>query len=115
VRRYQTVWHEKWAILRKILNIRSRVIELAPAPKIPLTALSARVPKGGSYEQPDRKEPTRDCPRRSHSEEIELCAYQIYIERGGAHGQDVEDWVQAERELVEKYGNPVQRAKAVAV
>jgi hypothetical protein len=45
-------------------------------------------------------------------EEIELRAYQIYIERGGAPGQDVEDWIQAERELVEKYGKPVQRAKA---
>ena len=45
-------------------------------------------------------------------EEIELRAYQIYLERGGAHGQDVEDWVQAERELVENYGKPVQRAKA---
>jgi Protein of unknown function (DUF2934) len=48
------------------------------------------------------------------SEEIELRAYQIYIERGGAHGQDVEDWVQAESELVEKYGEPVQTAKAAA-
>jgi hypothetical protein len=47
-------------------------------------------------------------------EEIELRAYQIYIERGGAHGHDVEDWVQAKRELVEKYGKPVQRAKTVA-
>jgi hypothetical protein len=47
-------------------------------------------------------------------EEIELRAYQIYIERGGAHGQDVEDWVQAERELVEKYDKPVQRAKGAA-
>ncbi len=48
-------------------------------------------------------------------EEIELRAYQIYVERGGAHGQDVEDWLQAERELVEKYGKPVQKAKAAAV
>jgi len=48
-------------------------------------------------------------------EEIELRAYQIYIERGSAHGQDVEDWLQAERELVEKYGKPVQKAKATAV
>jgi Protein of unknown function (DUF2934) len=47
-------------------------------------------------------------------EEIELRAYQIYMERGGAHGQDVEDWVQAERELVEKHGKPVQKAKAAA-
>ena len=48
-------------------------------------------------------------------EEIELRAYQIYIERGGAHGQEMEDWLQAERELVEKYGKPVQKAKAAAV
>ena len=49
-------------------------------------------------------------------EEIELRAYQFYIERGGAHGQDVEDWLQAERELaVEKYGKPVQKAKAAAI
>jgi len=48
-------------------------------------------------------------------EEIELRACQIYVERGGAHGQDVEDWLQAERELVEKYGKPVQKTKAAAV
>jgi len=48
-------------------------------------------------------------------EEIELRAYQIYVERDGAHGQDVEDWLQAERELVEKYGKPVQKAKGAAV
>ena len=47
-------------------------------------------------------------------EEIELRSYQIYIERGGAHGEEMEDWLQAERELVEKYGKPVQRAKAAA-
>jgi hypothetical protein len=49
-------------------------------------------------------------------EEIELRAHQIYIERGGVDGHDVEDWLQAERELVvEKYGKPVQKAKAAAV
>ena len=47
-------------------------------------------------------------------EEIELRAYEIYIERGGGHGQEMEDWVQAERELVEKYGEPIQKAKAAA-
>ena len=47
-------------------------------------------------------------------EEIELRAYQIYVERGGAHGQDVKDWLQAERELVAKYGKPLQKARAAA-
>ena len=45
-------------------------------------------------------------------EEIELRAYQIYVERGGAHGRDVDDWVQAERELLEKYGETIRKAKA---
>jgi hypothetical protein len=45
-------------------------------------------------------------------EAIELRAYQLYVERGGAHGQDVEDWLQAERELVEKHSQPGQKAKA---
>jgi hypothetical protein len=34
----------------------------------------------------------------SHNE-IAEAAYQRYLNRGGAHGQDFEDWVEAEREL----------------
>ena len=45
-------------------------------------------------------------------EEIELRAYQIYIERGGAHGYDGDDWLQAEHELFEKYANTSRMAKA---
>ena len=44
-------------------------------------------------------------------EEIELRAYQIYVERGGAHGYDVDDWLQAEHELFEKYANASRMAK----
>jgi hypothetical protein len=65
--------------------------------------------KSSSESQPQT---ASEAPTR---EEIELRAYQIYAERDGAHGQDVEDWLQAERELVEKYGKPVQKAKATAV
>jgi hypothetical protein len=36
-------------------------------------------------------------------EEIEVRAYEIYIERGATHGDDTADWLQAERELSEKY------------
>jgi hypothetical protein len=50
-------------------------------------------------------------------EEIELRAYQIYVERGGTDGRDVDDWLQAEREqaerelLFEKYANIARMAK----
>ena len=64
---------------------------------------------------PTEKSQPQTVPGAPRREEIELRAYQIYIERGRAHGQEVEDWLQAERELVEKYGKPVQKAKATAV
>jgi hypothetical protein len=44
-------------------------------------------------------------------EEIELRAYQIYVERGGADGYDVDDWLQAEHESFEKYANIGRIAK----
>jgi Protein of unknown function (DUF2934) len=47
-------------------------------------------------------------------EEIELRAHAIYVERGSVHGKDEDDWLQAERELVEKYGKPDPKAKAAA-
>ncbi len=42
--------------------------------------------------------PGKEFPSR---EEIERRAYEIYLERGGFHGQDLEDWLQAEREVRE--------------
>jgi DUF2934 family protein len=47
-------------------------------------------------------EPARNPERRPTHEEIEVRAYQLYIERGGTDGSDVDDWLQAERELLEK-------------
>ena len=41
-------------------------------------------------------------------EEIRIRAYEIYIERGGQPGHDLDDWLQAERELEPK----VRRANA---
>jgi hypothetical protein len=37
------------------------------------------------------------------AEEIRKRAFEIHIERGGIHGCDLDDWLQAERELQEKY------------
>jgi hypothetical protein len=35
--------------------------------------------------------------------EIRQRAFEIHIERGGIHGCDLEDWLQAEREFREKH------------
>jgi len=70
--------------------------------------MSKPIGKSSSETEPQIPEhhPTR--------EEIELRAYQIYVERGGVDGQDAEDWVQAERELLGKYRNTGRMAKAAA-
>lgn len=39
-------------------------------------------------------------------EEIALRAYEIYLERGEAPGDALEDWTRAERELMEKISKP---------
>ena len=64
-------------------------------------------PSSRSGQQIGERHPTR--------EEIELRAYQIYVERGGAQGKDLEDWLQAESELIEKYGKTGQTANATGV
>ena len=38
-------------------------------------------------------------PRSTPEQEIRNRAYEIYLRRGGQHGHEVEDWLQAEREL----------------
>ena len=43
-------------------------------------------------------------------EEIAFRAYQIYLERGGAPGNELEDWTRAERELMESNGRPRRKA-----
>jgi Protein of unknown function (DUF2934) len=67
----------------------------------------------------NRKSSSRNEPRTAEGhptrEEIELCAHQIYVERGGAHGRNVEDWLEAERELVEKHEKTALKANVAAV
>ena len=39
-------------------------------------------------------------------EEIRARAYEIYIERGQREGEDLEDWLRAEKELTESIRKP---------
>jgi hypothetical protein len=45
------------------------------------------------------------------SAEIRQRAFEIHIERGGIHGCDLDDWMQAERELQQKYKNELQEQR----
>jgi Protein of unknown function (DUF2934) len=46
---------------------------------------------------------TRAAKATPTHEEIASRAYEIYLERGGAPGDALQDWTRAERELLEKY------------
>ena len=46
--------------------------------------------------------------------EIGLRAYEIFIERGSVHGHDLDDWLQAERELKEKGAEAVFKQRELA-
>ena len=47
---------------------------------------------------------------KSANEEIRRRAYEIYLERGGQPGGEIDDWLQAERELE---GGALSRAQAI--
>lgn len=67
------------------------------------------MPKTGKTSSPAvRKSRTvKTLPTR---EEIALRAYEIFIERGGAPGNALEDWTRAERELIEKPAKPPRKS-----
>jgi hypothetical protein len=43
-------------------------------------------------------------------EQIAVRAYEIYLERGGAPGNPLEDWTRAERELLQNKPKPRRKA-----
>jgi len=54
---------------------------------------------------PTRRRPTKSAAGNGVSasyptaDQIRTRAYELYLERGGTHGSDLDDWLTAEREL----------------
>jgi DUF2934 family protein len=48
-------------------------------------------------------------------DEICLRAYHIFLERGGIPGNEQEDWLRAERELMEQFQKPGRKSKVVSI
>ena len=63
-----------------------------------LTTDARNMPRGVQPDVPEEK--ANNGPSRT---EIRQRAFEIHIERGGIHGCDLDDWLQAEHELKEKY------------
>lgn len=63
---------------------------------------AASIEQDSSIEQ---TAPSPDAPQAITApteEEVAQRAYEIFLERGSDHGNDIEDWLQAERELSEE-------------
>jgi hypothetical protein len=65
---------------------------------------------GGKRKMSQSAERTSPAPRKPRAakkqptvEEIQLRAYEIYLERHGAPGNPNEDWLRAEREVLQEY------------
>jgi hypothetical protein len=48
---------------------------------------------------PQAAEAVSSAPEQPSAEAITRRAYELFLERGGTHGNDVDDWVRAELEL----------------
>jgi hypothetical protein len=64
---------------------------------------AATVP--GKDEAASSKNPQAQLANDPSIEEIRLRAYEIYLGHGSTDGQDLDDWLCAERELVERIHN----------
>ena len=60
-----------------------------------------------------RKSPT--AKKHPTREEIAVRAYQIYLERSGAPGNELEDWTRAERELLPQETKPRGKVKPISI
>ena len=68
-------------------------------------ALAKNVAAGGRAIA--RKAPQRMEPLHATDEQIRVRAYEIFRTRGGARGDAIADWLEAERELSARPSDPV--------
>lgn len=43
------------------------------------------------------------CPE-DYIERVRMCAYELYVARGGVHGRDLDDWLEAEKQVRKELG-----------
>lgn len=81
---------------------KAEAAELAPPAAKPRP--KARAPKKTAtiVAAADAEATTMSADVEPTDEEIRMRAYHRYLERGGGHGMDFEDWLEAKRELQRK-------------
>lgn len=48
-------------------------------------------------QSPAPARPRANEPRLPHADDVARVAYELFLQRGGVHGHDQEDWLKAER------------------
>jgi len=64
---------------------------------------------------PEAPKKTRKSVAKPTPDDIALRAYHIYLERGCAPGDPMQDWLQAERELMGHSGKAGRKSKVVSI
>lgn len=71
------------------------------------TVKKKAVKKAASPKKAAAKDMPKVMPKvdlRTFMNELNKRAYEIFQQRGGSHGSDLDDWLVAEKELKKKYG-----------
>ena len=69
-----------------------------PAPRTRRATTKPAAAAGNGNANASAQDPAAPAPELS-ADEIAQAAYQRYLSRGGQHGSDFDDWIEAEREL----------------
>ena len=83
-----------WISRRLVWHVRCPVVGMAKYRNTEEMTAPAEPPQGATPEMTG--DTTASSPER---ERLAARAYELYLERGGTDGQDMEDWLRAEREL----------------
>ena len=54
------------------------------------------------FEKEPAKKPAASAEKKLSKENLEVAAYYRWLKRGGGHGEDMKDWVEAEKDLKKK-------------
>lgn len=81
---------------------RKSTVKASKKPRVTLEPIGEQTASEASRSVPIHiADGTQTAPSPSY-DTIRVRAYELYLARGGAHGQDLEDWLAAERELMAK-------------
>lgn len=73
------------------------------------------MPKSKAATAQTAKKPRKAAATPPTYEEIALRAYYIYLERGCTPGDPMQDWLRAEKELLEGAKKPKRKSKVVSI